>query len=74
MGDSKSRYQTAAAARRAKIGSITTIMPDEVKPSQARISLTVSGKAIDADRKASIFGPTSIQIPEFSDFREKKRN
>ncbi|MES2741671.1 MAG: hypothetical protein V4754_12070 [Pseudomonadota bacterium] len=67
-----SAYKLAAAARRAKIASIGAPIVGEVKPSQGRIRVTLSGKAISRDARSGVFGPSSIDIPEFSSARKRK--
>jgi hypothetical protein len=66
-----SLYKINAAARRAKIASIVTPVTNEVKPLQGRIRATLDGNAIRLP--ASVFGPTSIDIPEFSMIRKRKQ-
>jgi hypothetical protein len=65
-----SRYKIEAAARRAKIASIGAPIAHEIKPLQRRIRATLDGKAIRM--RASVFGPASIDISEFSTVRKKK--
>lgn len=67
-----SAYKLAAAARRAKIASIGAPIVGEVKPSQGRIRVTLSGEAISRDARSGLFGPSSIDIPEFSSVRRRK--
>lgn len=67
-----SAYKLAAAARRAKIASIAAPIVGEVKPSQGRIRVTLSGESISRDARSGLFGPSSIDIPEFSSVRRRK--
>ena len=67
-----SSYKLAAAARRAKVASMATPISGEVKPSQGRIRVTLGGKPIRRERQAAVFGPSSIDIPEFSIVRKRK--
>ncbi|CUI05373.1 hypothetical protein [Massilia antarctica] len=67
-----SAYKLAAAARRAKIASMAGTIVGEVKPSQGRIRVTLGGKPISRERRAAVFGPSSIEIPEFSGVRKRK--
>ncbi len=67
-----SAYKLAAAARRAKVASMGAPIVGEVKPSQGRIRVTLGGKPISRDAKSSVFGPSSIDIPEFSIARKRK--
>jgi hypothetical protein len=67
-----SAYKLAAAARRAKVASMGAPIIGEVKPSQGRIRVTLGGKAISRDARSGVFGPSSIDIPEFSSVRKRK--
>lgn len=67
-----SSYKLAAAVRRAKVVSMAAPIAGEVKPSQGRIRLTLDGKAVSRERQAAVFGPASIDIPEFSIVRKRK--
>lgn len=67
-----SAYKLAAAARRAKVASMDALIVGEVKPSQGRISVTLGGKAISRNARSGVFGPFSIDIPEFSSARKRK--
>ncbi|PKB13790.1 hypothetical protein [Janthinobacterium sp. 64] len=67
-----SAYKLAAAARRAKVASMSAPIIGEVKPSQGRIRVTLGGKAISRDARSGLFGPSSIDIPEFSSVRKPK--
>lgn len=67
-----SAYKLAAAARRAKVASMDAPILGEVKPSQGRIRVTLSGKAISRNARSGVFGPSSIDIPEFSIVRKRK--
>lgn len=67
-----STYKLAAAARRAKVASMGATIVGEVKPSQGRIRVTLGGKAISRDARSDVFGPVSIDIPEFSSVRKRK--
>ncbi len=67
-----STYKLAAAARRAKLASIGAPIVGEVKPSQGRIRVTLGSKAIGRDGRSGAFGPSSIDIPEFSIVRKRK--
>ena len=66
-----SSYKLAAAARRARVASTATPIVGEVKPSQGRIRVTLGGNPISRDRLASVFGPSSIDIPEFLIVRKR---
>jgi hypothetical protein len=50
---------------------MVTPIVGEVKPSQGRIRVTLGG-AISRDRQAAVFGPSLIDIPEFSIVRKRK--
>lgn len=67
-----SAYKLAAAARRAKVASMDAPILGEVKPSQGRIRVTLSGKAISRNARLGLFGPSSIDIPEFSIARKRR--
>ncbi|MFS2004146.1 hypothetical protein ACEN9F_11035 [Duganella sp. CT11-25] len=67
-----SSYKLAAAARRAKVASMGALIVGEVKPSQGRIRVTLGGKAISRNARYDAFGPSSIDIPEFSSARKHK--
>ncbi|MEO7495435.1 MAG: hypothetical protein ABIT83_00900 [Massilia sp.] len=67
-----STYKLAAAALRAKLAESAEPIADEVKPFQGRIHVTLSGKPISRGRHAAVFGPSSIDIPEFSIVRKGK--
>ncbi|MBX9684007.1 MAG: hypothetical protein K2X41_09490 [Hyphomicrobium sp.] len=67
-----SAYKLAAAARRAKVASVVAPIVGEVKPSQGRIRVTLGGKAISRNARSAVFGPSSIDIPEFSSVRKRK--
>lgn len=67
-----SPYKMAAAARRAKVASMAAQIVGEVKPSQGHIRVTLSGKSISRDSQAAMFGPSLIDIPEFSLVRKRK--
>ncbi|WP_295999154.1 hypothetical protein [Rugamonas sp.] len=64
-------YKLAAAVRRAKMASMDTSIAGEVTPSQGRIRVTLGGKALGRDRQTALFGPSSIDIPEFSIARKR---
>jgi hypothetical protein len=67
-----SPYKIAAAARRSKMAARNLLILDEVKPVQGRIHATLSGKIGAGKQPTSVFGPSSIDIPEFSRFRRDK--
>jgi len=67
-----SAYKLAAAARRAKVASVAAPIADEVKPSEGRIRVKLTGKPISSDRRSTVFGPSSIHIPEFSSVRKRR--
>jgi hypothetical protein len=67
-----SAYKLAAAARRAKVASMGAPIAGEVKPSQGRIRVTLGSKAISRNARSEVFGPSSIDIPEFSSARKRK--
>lgn len=67
-----SAYKLAAAARRAKIASMGAPIVGELKPSQGRIRVTLGGKIISRDSRSGVFGPSAIDIPEFSIVRKRK--
>lgn len=67
-----SPYKIAAAARRSQMASRDLLISDEVKPVQGRIHATLSGKIRAGNQPTSVFGPSSIDIPEFSRFRKNK--
>ncbi len=67
-----SAYKLAAAARRAKVASVGAPIVGEVKPSQGRIRITLSGKAISRGARSGVFGPSLIDISEFSIGRKRK--
>ncbi|CAN7529348.1 hypothetical protein [Duganella sp. LjRoot269] len=66
-----SPYKLAAAARRAKIAAAAPLA-NAVTPSMGRIRISLSGTAIRPERQTAVFGPASIDIPEFSAIRRKK--
>ncbi len=68
----QSAYKLAAAARRAKVASLGAPIVGEVKPTQGRIQVTLGGRPISRDRRAAVFGPSSIDIPEFALVRGRK--
>ncbi|MEO7493896.1 MAG: hypothetical protein ABIV04_03015 [Massilia sp.] len=72
--DGDSRYEVAAAARRAKIGASAQLIPGEVTPANGRIRVTLSAANIRSDNQTLVFGPSSIQIPEFSAARRSKQS
>lgn len=67
-----SSYKLAAALRRAKVVSLAAPIAGEVKPAQGRIRVTLGGKPVSRERQAAVFGPPSIDIPEFSIVRKRK--
>jgi hypothetical protein len=67
-----SAYKLAAATRRAKVASMGAPIVGEVKSSQGRIRVTLDGKAFSRDARSGVFGPSSIDIPEFSSVRKRK--
>lgn len=67
-----SAYKSAAAARRAKVASMTGAIVGEIKPSEGRIRVTLAGKPMRRERAAEVFGSSSIDIPEFSSFKKRK--
>ena len=67
-----SAYKAAAAARRAKMASLSAPIVGEVKPTQGRIRVTLGEKPVSHDRRLAVFGPSSIDIPEFSRTRKGK--
>ncbi|MCE3605194.1 hypothetical protein LXA47_16455 [Massilia sp. P8910] len=67
-----SAYKLAAAVRRARVASMATPVVGELQPSQGRIRVTLAGKPISRDRRSAVFGPSSIDIPEFSSVRKPK--
>ena len=67
-----SAYKLAAAARRAKVASMGVPIVGELKPTQGRIRATLGGKPISRDRRTAVFGPSSIDIPEFDTVRKGK--
>lgn len=66
-------YKLAAAARRAKVASLAAPIVGEVKPLEGRIRVTLGENSISRDRRSVVFGPASIDIPEFSSARKRKR-
>lgn len=68
----KSEYKLASAARRAKVASMRAPIVGEIKPSQGRIRITLSGKTMRQDTRSGVFGASAIDIPEFSSFRKRK--
>lgn len=70
--DQNTAYKLAAAARRAKVAAMTAPLVDEVKPSQGRIRVTLGGKPFTREHQAAVFGPSSIDIPEFAMARKRK--
>lgn len=66
-----SAYKLAAAARREKIAAMGEPVVAEVKSTQGRIRVKLGGKTVSRNAKAGVFGPSSIEIPEFSLFRKK---
>lgn len=69
---SNSAYKLEAAARRVKVASATVPIPGELKPEQGRIRVMLNGKPITGGQKTVVFGPSSIDIPEFSMVRKRK--
>jgi hypothetical protein len=71
-----SAYRVEAAARRAKIASKLAPIENELNPVAGRIRATLNGKTIrpSASASASVIGPTSINIPEFSFVRKRKQD
>ncbi len=67
-----SAYRVEAAARRAKIASKLAPIENELIPVAGRIRATLNGKTIRPS--ASVIGPTSINIPEFSIVRNGKQD
>jgi hypothetical protein len=67
-----SAYRIKAAARRAKIAADVSPIENELIPFEGRIRARLNGKAMSPS--ASVIGPTSIDIPEFSEARKKKQD
>lgn len=67
-----SSYKLEAAARRARVASAAVPIAGEVKPEQGRIRVTLGSKPISKERLMVIFGPSAIDIPEFSSVRKRK--
>jgi hypothetical protein len=65
-------YKLAAAARRAKVASIGTLIVGEVKPTLGRIQVKLGGKPISRGSRSGLFGQSSIDIPEFANERKRK--
>ena len=72
LPNDNSAYKLAAAARRAKVAVMGVPIVGEVKPSDGRIRVTLSGKSISRDARSGVFGPSSIDIPEFESARKRK--
>ncbi len=70
--DSFNSYRVAAAARRAKIAASAQPILCEVKPANGRISVTLGARPLNNDHQKLVFGPSSIQIPEFLAARRSK--
>jgi hypothetical protein len=64
-------YKLAAAERRAKF-SLASSLADAVSPSEGHIRIALSGKTISRAGRTTLFGRSSIDIPEFSTVRSKK--
>jgi hypothetical protein len=66
-------YKLAAALRRAKVASTATTLEREVRPTEGKIRVVLSGKVISRDHQESLFGPAAIDIPEFRQSRNKTK-
>ncbi len=66
-----SAYRVEAAARRSKVAANLAPIENELIPVGGRIRATLNGKTIRLS--ASVIGPTSIDIPEFSIARKRKQ-
>lgn len=64
-------YKLAAAERRAKI-ALASPLAEAIAPSEGRIRIALGGKTIARARRTTLFGRSSIDIPEFSTVRRKK--
>lgn len=70
LKNQSSPYQIAATARRLKIAAEAT-ETDELAPSNGRIRITLGGNTLSREYQAKVFGPSSIDIPEFALARKK---
>ncbi|NRR30214.1 hypothetical protein HSX11_08425 [Oxalobacteraceae bacterium] len=70
---SNAKYKIAAAARRQKLSgpSDVRLLDGELPPINGKIVISLSGKAITVDRRAKLFGPSKIEIPEVRNYRKK---
>jgi len=66
-------YKLTAAARRARLACATVPIDGEVIPSEAGITITLSGKPISGERLVALVGQSAIEIPEFSLARNGKQ-
>lgn len=66
-----SEYKAAAETRRKKIAQGAPVA-GAVPISAGRLNVVLNGKPIANDRRADVFGNSSIDIPEFSTVRARK--
>lgn len=66
-------YKLEAARHRAKLAATGATPEREIRPSAGKIRILLSGKAISRDRQNALFGPSDIDLPEFSLVRKKSR-
>ena len=66
-------YKAAAAARRLKLASMATPIADEIKPVQGRVRVKLSGKPIRQDAVTGKFERSTLDIPEYSTVRKRRK-
>ena len=69
--DAKAIYKLKAALLRAEVAATRVRLDREVLPVDGWIRVVLSGKGIPRDQQETLFGPSSIDIPEFREARKK---
>ncbi|WP_152446901.1 hypothetical protein [Janthinobacterium sp. HH01] len=64
------QYKLGAALRRSRLATTNTPLEREVTPTNGKIRVVLSGKPISRDKQESIFGSSTINIPEFAQARK----
>jgi len=64
-------YKLEAALRRSRLAATNLPLEREVRPTNGKIRVVLSGKPIARDKQESIFGSSAINIPEFAQARKK---
>ncbi len=64
-------YKLEAALRRSKLAAANTPLELEVRPTDGKIRVILSGKPISRDKQESVFSSSAINIPEFRQTRTK---